>query len=159
MVLCRVWLLFLLVSARYKLNLKPWSVPGCCLPYALDRKYPNAGKSWVWQYVFPSGNRSVDPRSGQTRRHHLDEQTIQRAVKQAVRSADLSKPATPLRSATHSRRICCSPLTTFAPSSNCSVMPMCSHKLGVLFIGLRWTISSLICTLRRTYSGSSIWMQ
>ena len=95
MVLCRVWLLFLLVSARYKLNLKPWSVPGCCLPYALDRKYPNAGKSWVWQYVFPSGNRSVDPRSGQTRRHHLHEQTIQRAVKQAVRSADLSKPATP----------------------------------------------------------------
>jgi len=65
------------------------------LPYALDRKYPNAGKSWVWQYVFPSGNRSVDPRSGQTRRHHLHEQTIQRAVKQAVRSADLTKPATP----------------------------------------------------------------
>jgi integron integrase len=65
------------------------------LPYALERKYPNAGKSWGWQYVFPSGNRSVDPRGGQTRRHHLDEQTIQRAVKQAVRNAGLVKPATP----------------------------------------------------------------
>ncbi len=65
------------------------------LPYALDRKYPNAGRSWGWQYVFPSGNRSVDPRTGKTRRHHLDEQTIQRAVKQAVRSAGVVKPATP----------------------------------------------------------------
>jgi integron integrase len=65
------------------------------LPYALDRKYPNAGTSWGWQYVFPSGNRSVDPRTGKTRRHHLDEQTIQRAVKQAVRTAGLVKPATP----------------------------------------------------------------
>jgi len=65
------------------------------LPYALERKYPNAGRSWGWQYVFPSGNRSVDPRSGQTRRHHIDEQTIQRAVKQAARNAGIVKPATP----------------------------------------------------------------
>jgi integron integrase len=65
------------------------------LPYALERKYPNAGTSWGWQYVFPSGNRSVDPRTGKTRRHHLDEQTIQRAVKQSVRTAGLVKPATP----------------------------------------------------------------
>lgn len=65
------------------------------LPYALDRKYPNAGRSWGWQYVFPSGNRSVDPRTGKTRRHHLDEQTIQRAVKQAVRTVGVVKPATP----------------------------------------------------------------
>ncbi|MDP1651520.1 MAG: integron integrase [Rhodocyclaceae bacterium] len=65
------------------------------LPYALERKYPHAGKSWGWQYVFPSGNRSVDPRSGKTRRHHIDEQTIQRAVKQAVRSAGIVRPATP----------------------------------------------------------------
>jgi len=65
------------------------------LPYALDRKYPNAGTSWGWQYVFPSGNRSADPRSGKIRRHHVDEQTIQRAVKQAVRTAGLVKPATP----------------------------------------------------------------
>jgi integron integrase len=65
------------------------------LPYALDRKYPNAGRSWGWQYFFPSGNRSEDPRTGKTRRHHVDEQTIQRAVKQAVRTAGLVKPATP----------------------------------------------------------------
>ncbi len=65
------------------------------LPYALERKYPAAGRSWGWQYVFPSGNRSIDPRTGKTRRHHVDEQTIQRAVKQAVRTAGLVKPATP----------------------------------------------------------------
>ena len=71
------------------------NVPGVELPYALDRKYPNAGTTWGWQYVFPSGNRSLDPRTGKTRRHHLDEQTIQRAVKQAVRTAGVVKPATP----------------------------------------------------------------
>ena len=41
------------------------------LPYALERKYPNAGKEWAWQYVFPSDNRALDPRSGKQRRHHL----------------------------------------------------------------------------------------
>jgi integron integrase len=65
------------------------------LPYALERKYPHAGRAWGWQYAFPSGNRSVDPRSGKTRRHHIDEQTIQRAVKQAARAAGSVRPATP----------------------------------------------------------------
>ena len=65
------------------------------LPYALARKYPNAGREWGWQYVFPSGSISVDPRSGVERRHHLDDQTIQRAVKQAARAARVVKPATP----------------------------------------------------------------
>lgn len=65
------------------------------LPYALDRKYPGAGREWGWQYVFPSAKRSLDPRSGKVRRHHLDEQTIQRAVKRAVREAGIVKPATP----------------------------------------------------------------
>ncbi|GAB1232940.1 integron integrase [Ferrigenium sp. UT4] len=65
------------------------------LPFALDKKYPNAGREWGWQYVFPSKNLSVDPRSGKTRRHHLDEKGVQRAVKQAVRDAGLTKPATP----------------------------------------------------------------
>ena len=65
------------------------------LPFALDKKYPNAGREWIWQYVFPSRNLSVDPRSGITRRHHLDEKGLQRAIKQAVRDIDLSKPATP----------------------------------------------------------------
>ena len=55
------------------------------MPYALERKYPNANKEWGWQYVFPSKTRAVDPRSGKTRRHHMDEQSLQRAVKRAVR--------------------------------------------------------------------------
>jgi len=67
------------------------------LPFALDKKYPSAGRDWGWQYVFPSKNLSVDPRSDndKTRRHHVDEKGVQRAVKQAVRDADLIKPATP----------------------------------------------------------------
>lgn len=65
------------------------------LPYALERKYPNAATSWGWQYVFPSGKRSLDPRSGKIRRHHVDAQTIQRAVKQAVVRTGIVKAATP----------------------------------------------------------------
>ena len=65
------------------------------LPFALDRKYPNAAREWGWQYIFPSAKLSVDPRSGATRRHHVDEKGIQRAMKQAVRDAQIVKPATP----------------------------------------------------------------
>ena len=65
------------------------------LPYALEKKYPNAGREWGWQYIFPATKVSVDPRSGVTRRHHADEKTIQRAIKQAVRDVGLVKPATP----------------------------------------------------------------
>jgi integron integrase len=62
------------------------------LPDALARKYPNACREWGWQYVFPSSKRSVDPRSGAVRRHHQDENTLQRAVGAAVRRAGLIKP-------------------------------------------------------------------
>lgn len=65
------------------------------LPYALERKYPGAARDWSWQYVFPSAKLAVDPRSGETRRHHVQDQVLQRAIKQAVRDADLVKPATP----------------------------------------------------------------
>ncbi|MDX1366804.1 integron integrase [Pseudomonas sp.] len=65
------------------------------LPFALARKYPNAAAEWGWQFVFPSGKRSLDPRSGGIFRHHLHEKTIQRAVREAVRRAGLVKPATP----------------------------------------------------------------
>ena len=65
------------------------------LPFALDRKYPNAGREWAWQYVFPSARLSVDPRSGVTRRHHVQDQSVQRAIRQAVRDAGINKPATP----------------------------------------------------------------
>jgi integron integrase len=63
------------------------------LPYALDRKYPNACREWGWQYVFPSDRLSTDTRSGLKRRHHVDESNLQRAVKDAVRLARLAKPA------------------------------------------------------------------
>lgn len=63
------------------------------LPRALARKYPNAGRELAWQYVFPARSRSVDPRSGVVRRHHLDESALQRAVKLGVRAAGIEKPA------------------------------------------------------------------
>ncbi len=62
------------------------------LPHALARKYPNAAKSFGWQYVFPSKKRSKDPRSGKTRRHHVLESGLQKAVKAAVNKAGLTKP-------------------------------------------------------------------
>lgn len=60
------------------------------LPHALA---PSAGREWAWQYVFPARRRSVDPRGGVERRHHLDENALQRAVKRAVRKAGIEKPA------------------------------------------------------------------
>jgi len=65
------------------------------LPFALAKRYPNAARDWGWQYVFPSMKLSLDPRSNVKRRHHLDEQGLQRALKQAVRDAGIVKPATP----------------------------------------------------------------
>jgi integron integrase len=65
------------------------------LPYALGRKYPRAGREWIWQYVFPSVRLSVDPRSGVMRRHHADPQAIQRALREAARRAGIVKHATP----------------------------------------------------------------
>lgn len=65
------------------------------LPFALDRKYPSAGREWMWQYVFPSAALAVDPRSGVVRRHHVMDQSVQRAIRQAVRDAGVDKPATP----------------------------------------------------------------
>ncbi|CAM5497221.1 Integrase OS=Stutzerimonas stutzeri OX=316 GN=CXK99_14035 PE=4 SV=1 [Stutzerimonas stutzeri] len=65
------------------------------LPHALARKYPNAAAEWGWQFVFPSINRSEDPRSGGIFRHHLHEKTIQRAIRNAVRRIGLHNPATP----------------------------------------------------------------
>jgi integrase len=62
------------------------------LPFALQRKYANADRDWGWQYVFPSSKRSEDPRAGVTRRHHIAEAVLQRAVKSAVRAADITKP-------------------------------------------------------------------
>lgn len=62
------------------------------LPYALQRKYPQAPREWGWHYVFPSNRLSEDPRSGVRRRHHIEASSVQRAVRQAVRAAGIHKP-------------------------------------------------------------------
>jgi integron integrase len=63
------------------------------LPFAIERKYPNADAQWGWQYVFPSKTRSTDPRSGKIRRHHVHENAVQKSVKEAVHLAGLKRPA------------------------------------------------------------------
>jgi integron integrase len=63
------------------------------LPYALERKYPNASSEWGWQWVFPADKLSVDPRSGKVRRHHASEDMLQKAVRRAVRLSGLTKRA------------------------------------------------------------------
>ena len=65
------------------------------LPEALARKYPQANLEWGWQYVFPAGQRGADPQSGTVRRHHITEDSVQRAVKEAARRVGLVKPVTP----------------------------------------------------------------
>src|SRR5262245_57376754 len=64
------------------------------LPWALARKYPNAGREWAWQWVFPATRIYADRETGQRRRHHLHESVLQRAVKDAVRRAGITKRAT-----------------------------------------------------------------
>jgi integron integrase len=65
------------------------------LPYALERKYPNANREFAWQYIFPAPVLSIDPVSGVKQRHHLNEANLQRAVKRATRAAKIDKPVTP----------------------------------------------------------------
>jgi integron integrase len=64
------------------------------LPHTLERKYKNANRSWAWQYVFPAVRRSIDPRSGIERRHHISESVPQRAVKKAIRLSGITKAGT-----------------------------------------------------------------
>ena len=68
---------------------------GVALPDALERKYPRAGHSWPWFWSFAQHTHSTDPRSGVVRRHHMYDQTFQRAFKRAVEQAGITKPATP----------------------------------------------------------------
>ena len=65
------------------------------LPWALARKYPNAGREWPWQWIFPATRFYFDRATGQRRRHHLHETVVQRVVIEAVRRARLAKRATP----------------------------------------------------------------
>jgi integron integrase len=65
------------------------------LPDGLAVKYPHAGRSWAWQWVFPSIHRSVDPRTGQERRHHLHLDSVSKALRKAARDVDLPRPVSP----------------------------------------------------------------
>ena len=84
----------LMVRAQYETDLA-YGRADVEMPYALDKKYPNAGREWGWQYVFPASQFSVDPRSGVTRRHHLYETSVQKAVVRAAREAGIVKPCGP----------------------------------------------------------------
>ena len=64
-------------------------VSGVWLPGALSEKFPNAGKEFGWQWVFPAKGLSLDPRSGLTRRHHLHDNTLHKAVKVAAERAGI----------------------------------------------------------------------
>lgn len=66
-------------------------VADVALPGALGRKYPHAGREWAWQYVFPAARLSTDPRTSTLRRHHIGEQALQRAVKNAIDKAGIAK--------------------------------------------------------------------
>jgi integron integrase len=65
------------------------------LPDALRTKYPGGPAEWRWQWVFPAARHYRDARTGETRRHHVHETLIQRAVREAARRADIAKPVTP----------------------------------------------------------------
>lgn len=80
--------------AKVKLMHEEDLLEGCgevYLPYAFDRKDLHAGKAWIWQYIFPASKRSIDPRSGVERRHHVSEAVLQRAVKEALRRTNIPK--------------------------------------------------------------------
>ncbi len=65
------------------------------LPYALEKKYANAQRDWIWQYLFPAPNLSQDPRTGITQRHHIHETALQKAVKEAAQRAKIQKRVSP----------------------------------------------------------------
>ncbi|MEM9532662.1 MAG: integron integrase [Pseudomonadota bacterium] len=64
------------------------------LPYALARKYPDAGRKRAWQFVFPANNRSVDPRTGMIARHHVSASAVNRALRRASKLCHISKHVT-----------------------------------------------------------------
>jgi len=68
---------------------------GVYLPYALARKYPHADREWGWHYVFPAKGLSRDPRSGIVRRHHIHENSLQKAVKLAAKNSGIIKKVSP----------------------------------------------------------------
>jgi integron integrase len=97
------------VKARHLADLAT-GAGSVALPEALARKYPNASREWIWQWLFPATRTYVDRDTREVRRHHLHESVVQRAVRQAAVAAQLAKPATP---------------HTFRHYAECPVMPSC----------------------------------
>ena len=96
---------------------------GVALPTPLSGSIRAPGIPGPWFWVFAQHTHSTDPRSGVVRRHHMYDQTFQRAFKRAVEQAGITKPATPHTSATRSRRPCSAAVTTFEPCRICSAIP------------------------------------
>jgi len=94
------------------------------LPTALAKKYPNANKEWIWQYIFPASRISADPFTGIKQRHHLHESNLQKAVKKAARLSKIDKRTPPTPSVTASLLTSSKPATTSAPYRNSSVIKM-----------------------------------
>lgn len=80
------------VRERHRVALRE-GYGGVELPDAIARKYPDAAQEWLWQYVFPAAQPTVDPRSGVRRRHHIYEESVQRHMKRALRKAGIERPA------------------------------------------------------------------
>ena len=99
-------------------------VPGVWLPEGLERKYPQAGKAWEWQWFFPSRQQMKDPRTGLLRRHHVLDATFQNAIRQAARRARLDKRVTPHVLRQVLPRICWKLERTFARCRICSDIRM-----------------------------------
>lgn len=95
------------------------------LPTALGRKYPNAGREWVWQWVFPATRMYRDRATRQLRRHHLHESVLQRTVKVAVFRAGLAKRATP-HTLRHSFATSAPPRS--APTCSTAGPPLCGAR-------------------------------
>ena len=78
------------VKTIYEQNLAQGTA-GVYIWPALERKFPNAGRKWIWQYVFPANSLSADPLSGKVRRRHINENLVQKAVKEAAVRGAINK--------------------------------------------------------------------